>query len=555
MTRDARADYAVYTGDRADDVVLDGLLEDCTALRQLDEDLSERYDAAGLVGDLWRAAYCRAPQVLAPGDIQPHAQINRAVASAQVGSPEHNLVRSTTTGDAYMAALAVVNQGTALRRMLRQLEQQREQAQQVQQQADQAAAAAGNQPGNGVGDGAGGDNEEETAEGAGEEGEQEGAEGAGQPGEEEGEEGESEGGEESEGAGQPAGEPEESESGEESGGALEQAEQELAEALAAADIRATARHAAQSAAEQLDDERGRAAAWGVEDTELHRMSADERMRLGDRLKSGKLAEFADLIGRFRQLARAQRSRRVEHARGEYVGVTLGDDLGSLIPSELANLAVPALRAEFAARYAESRLMVYDQRGEDRDAQGAIIALVDCSYSMSSADYGSGPLGGDEDVTPEAYAKALALALLDQARASNPARDFVAICFDETVDAVFRFPGNRPVSHDDRVDFAERFAGGGTDFMEPLDEAMTILAAEHNTTGRQKADIVLITDGDAPIDEDWVNQWWQTKKQLGFRCFGVEIGSGDSPSVAALADDTRAIADLAPASTADLFRSI
>jgi uncharacterized protein with von Willebrand factor type A (vWA) domain len=43
--------------------------------------------------------------------------------------------------------------------------------------------------------------------------------------------------------------------------------------------------------------------------------------------------------------------------GELVGIETGDDLGRLIPGELASLGVPAMRAVFAARYAEQRLFV------------------------------------------------------------------------------------------------------------------------------------------------------------------------------------------------------
>ncbi len=69
--------------------------------------------------------------------------------------------------------------------------------------------------------------------------------------------------------------------------------------------------------------------------------------------------------------------------GELVGIETGDDLGRLIPGELASLGVPAMRAVFAARYAEQRLFVYEQRGEAEAGQGAIICCVDWSGSMGA----------------------------------------------------------------------------------------------------------------------------------------------------------------------------
>jgi uncharacterized protein with von Willebrand factor type A (vWA) domain len=77
-----------------------------------------------------------------------------------------------------------------------------------------------------------------------------------------------------------------------------------------------------------------------------------------------------------------------------------------------------MRAAFAARYAEQRLFVYNTRGEDIAGQGAIIACVDCSGSMARVMPGG--------VSGEAWAKACAMALLDQARTAR--RDFAGILF-------------------------------------------------------------------------------------------------------------------------------
>ncbi|MER7015341.1 hypothetical protein ABT324_28240 [Saccharopolyspora sp. NPDC000359] len=589
MSRDVRSAAAVYTRDHVDEVVLDGLLAECTALRRLDASLAERFNATNLVADLWRAAYCRAPELLEPGEVRPAAQINRAIVAAQLGSPEHTELRRTTEGDGFMAALSVVRQGTAIRQILEQLTAEREQAAQAQAAADIAGAPMPGGGGTSDSDDAGLDEDakggESTTPGeSGESGElgEGGESGAGEEpggddGEQDGQDGAdaevTEGGgtseetglpEETEGTGGDQGAGTEDGQQDQAAAAAWSVEQELAQALAVAPIRPAARQAAQDAQEALATEQSRGLAWGLGEGDLQRMSADERMQLGQRLASEKLKEFSELIGRFRQLARAQRARRVEHARGEYVGVTLGDDLAALIPSELANLAVPALRAEFAARYAERRLMVFQQRGEEHEAQGAVIALIDCSWSMSDrfamirAQGGTPWYGMDLSgvTTAEAYAKALALALLEQARAATPTREFAAILFDETVDKIFRFPANQPVSQSDRIELAERFPGGGTDFERPLQEAAALLEAEYNTTGRQKADLVLITDGDAPVSWEWQRDFKKLQHRLDFRVFGIEIGRGGSTAMQSICDDLRTITDLTdPHATAELFRSI
>lgn len=259
-----------------------------------------------------------------------------------------------------------------------------------------------------------------------------------------------------------------------------------------------------------------------------------------------MARFIDLIGRFRQMAEGQRARRMERVPGELVGIETGDDLGRLIPSELASLGVPAMRAVFAARYAEQRLYLYEQRGETEAGQGAIICCVDCSGSMGCVVPGTG-------VSGEAWAKACALAMLDQARAAR--RDFAGILFSSAGKIkVFRFPAREPVKISEVLDFAEFFWGGGTNFEEPLAAAADLLEAEFSDDGRMRGDIALVTDGICAVGEEWMRAWNEAKARLGFRVFGIQIGRSYGSVMEALSDNVRAIDDLAETSgAADIFR--
>ncbi len=261
-----------------------------------------------------------------------------------------------------------------------------------------------------------------------------------------------------------------------------------------------------------------------------------------------MAQFTSLIGRFRRMAEGERARRIEQVPGELVGIQTGDDLGCLIPSELAALGVPAMRAVFAARYAEGRLFIYEQRGETQAGQGAIICCVDCSGSM-------GTKLPDTGLSGEAWAKACAMAMLDQAQAAK--RDFAGILFGSASEVkVFRFPAADPVPIAEVLDFAEFFWGGGTNFEEPLATAAELLAAEFNADGRMRGDIALITDGICGVSEDWMRAWNQRKAALGFRVFGIQVGRAPGPVLEALSDNVRAIEDLAdPGQVADIFRVI
>ncbi|MFZ3565583.1 VWA domain-containing protein [Streptomyces sp. BH097] len=316
-------------------------------------------------------------------------------------------------------------------------------------------------------------------------------------------------------------------------------------------VRAAARAAAAKASRAVRQEASLMRAWGLGPGELERLPFEERARLAERLRTGRLAEWAELIGRFRQMAAGERARKVENTTGELVGVTLGDDLSRLVPSELAGLGVPALRAVFAARYAAGELMLYDSRGERPSGRGAVIACVDTSHSM----YEAGPGG----VTREVWAKACALALLDQARAGG--RDFVGILFSAADKVrVFRFPADRPADLDATLEFAETFLGGGTSYQAPLGAARDLLEREFDDAARARGDIVLLTDDDCGVTEEWMRGWNAAKHRLGFRVFGVAVGApraAEADSVLdALCDNLRSVEDFTDVhAAADLFRVI
>ncbi|MEU9480773.1 hypothetical protein [Streptomyces sp. NPDC048191] len=489
------------------------------ALRELAEDLNERHDYTDdLLRDVFLAAYKVTPQVRGRKEMDPSRLVNHQVITAMTGSPEFEELHRETAGDPYAAAMAVLAQADALRRMLEDSRTAREQTQQAKDTEDAAQKAAAAVA--------------EALQRATEAADEDGAVSD----------------EEADAVGRAIGRAEKA--GEEA----EQALQKAAQAVAAATpgIRVAVRRALAEAAEAAREEAALMRAWGMEPGPLERMSYEQRAQLAQRLRSGRLGRFAELIGRFRQMAFGERARKVENAPGELVGITLGDDLSRVIPSELAHLGIPAMRAVFAARYAEARLMLYDSRGEQYTGQGAVIACVDCSFSMAT------PAGAD-GITGEAWAKACALALLDQARTAR--RDFVGILFSsEDEVSVHRFPADQPAAIADVIEFAEHFFGGGTDYQVPLSTAVELLEAEFNDSGRPRGDIVMITDGECDVTEEWMRSWNEAKHLLDFRCFGIAIGAGPATGpgsvLDALCDNLRSLDDLAdPHAVADLFRVI
>lgn len=504
--------------DRFDQMAWRDTYDQAGALRELSEHLNEHYDyTTDLLADTFLGAYKASPQVRERGEMDPSRAVNHQVVSTMMQSPEFAELRRETAGDPYAAAMAVLSQGEGLRAMLERAKDAHDKAEQQTQAQQHAAEAA-----EAVAD---------ALEAAGEQADDDGTVPAAA-------------------ADAVRQAIEQAQAADDTATAAGQgAQQALAAALPG--VRAAARQAVKQAAENAAEEAALMRSWGIGPGQLERMDFDTRSQLAQRLRSGRLGQFAQLIGRFRQMATGERARRVENAPGELVGITLGDDLGRVIPSELSQLGVPALRPVFASRYAEARLMLYDSIGEQITGQGAIIACIDCSSSMSWAR--------SDGTTPEAWAKACALALLDQARQAK--RDFVGILFSNADQVqTFRFPAGQPYDIVTVIEFAEHFFGGGTDFEAPLSAATELLDTEFNTAGRARGDIVLITDGECGVHEDWMRQWNEAKVALDFRTFGISIGDSRATQpgsvLDALCDNLRSIDDLTDTDTAaDLFRVI
>ncbi|MEV0523432.1 VWA domain-containing protein [Streptomyces sp. NPDC050439] len=509
---------AAVVADRFEQIAWRDTLDQSAGLRELAEELSRRHDhATDLLTDVFLAAYKAGPRLRERARMAPSRLVNHQVIASLMESPEFAELHRETTGDPYAAAMAVLAQAPALRRLLdhsRDAQERAERADEAEQGAGDAAAAVGEAL-------------QRAAEGADEEGT----------------------------VPAPAADAlrlaiTAAESAE---AAAREASRDAGQALGAAapGVRVATRGAAASAARAVRDEGAMMRAWGVGPGELERLPYEQRARLAERLRSSRLAQWAELIGRFRQMADGERARKVENATGELIGVTLGDDLSRVIPSELADLGLPGLRAVFAARYAAGELMLYDSQGEQSTGKGAVIACVDTSHSM----YVEGPGG----VTREAWAKGCALALLDQARHAK--RDFVGILFAAADKLqVFRFPAGEGADIARVLDFAETFLGGGTSYQRPLSEAVGLLEEEFDAAARSRGDIVMLTDDECGVTEEWMRGWNGARHRLGFRVFGVAVGAppaAEAGSVLdALCDNLRSIEDLTDVhAAADLFRVI
>lgn len=294
------------------------------------------------------------------------------------------------------------------------------------------------------------------------------------------------------------------------------------------EMRQAAKQAASQALEATQNVSDMVSGFGTDAGALSRMDGERRMKLAARIRNNhKLRELAEMVGRFKALALSEQASKVVHGRDEIHDVELGDDVGRLLASEYVNLASPELEVLFYEKFAEKKLLQYALRGTEKVSRGAIIMMIDCSGSMSG--------------TREMWAKAVGLALLDIAHKQK--RDYHAILFSSRGEIrEWQFP-NGVAGPEDVLDFAEYFYGGGTDFESPISRAVEVLERQYNDDGAQKGDLVLVTDGECAVGDEWLKRYKNAKDDLAFRMYGCLIGVR-SPTVDILSDQMYSITELA-----------
>jgi uncharacterized protein with von Willebrand factor type A (vWA) domain len=351
----------------------------------------------------------------------------------------------------------------------------------------------------------------------------------------------------------------------EAAGALEEARRELEAALAARGRAMRARRAEEAARAKALPRSLSAAFSGVLAGAPARLREDDlaveafargvagagevdpaaRLALRDRVaKSEKLKRLGDLVGAFRAMALAARRRRLERRPEELYEVTRGRDIGRLLSSELSALGHPARRRDFLRRFAEGELMTYALRGEEPRGRGPILVCLDVSSSMA----------GDKEL----WSKAVALALQELARRGG--RGFAAICFSappaplfvaETLSPKRGAGGRAAVDLVAAAKLAEHFPGGGTDFGPPLRAALERI----RKSGRRRADIVFITDGESEVPKALKEELAAEKKRLDFALYAVLVdvgGSSRRSSLAGVADKLTTVSRLTDEATRKLF---
>jgi len=223
--------------------------------------------------------------------------------------------------------------------------------------------------------------------------------------------------------------------------------------------------------------------------------------------SRKMRDICELAGRLSRIAENKTRSEVKGAVGEIHGIEKGDEISRLLGSELANLRHPALRRMELARIAEKEALQLGMKGKEPQGRGPIVVCLDESGSMGAMK--------------EIWSKAVALSLLTTA--TDQKRAWHLIRFDAYIQGVHEFgPGEATVA--DIAAVLEQQSGGGTDFSLPIQRACE--AIEGSATMR-KADVVMITDGEAHLGSRVAERAQKLTKTEGVSWYVVSIGSSQA----------------------------
>lgn len=295
------------------------------------------------------------------------------------------------------------------------------------------------------------------------------------------------------------------------------------------------------ASERVEEVERELMQWGASMGMPQEKPVGEKLDLAEKLfKNEKLRRLSLMVGSLKEEMLSSR-RKVWSKRGsEVYDISLGNELGRIIPTELVSLRHKALRRDFLKKFVEGRLLQYYLKEEK--GRGPLIVCVDGSSSMQ----------GDKEI----WAKAVCLSLLEIAKRQR--RKFIVVVFSSggTPVRVFGSAGKKGwgMREDDIIELAGYFPGGGTDFEAPLNKALGFLQESKFKRG----DIVFITDGECDVADEWLKTFLREKSRLNFQVFSVLIdltGRETLESLKKFSDKATAISKLASQDARDIFLSL
>lgn len=265
--------------------------------------------------------------------------------------------------------------------------------------------------------------------------------------------------------------------------------------------------------------------------EMKQMPLRDQFVLAEYLQHNyKMRSIAEWAGRFKAIAKSKQ-KSISKESISRSGITVGKDIDRILPNEMLNLSNPITKNEFLKRFVEGQTLQYATKGKQTLGKGSIILCLDQSGSMDKLDEQS---------------KGFTLALMSIAKRQK--RDFALITFDNLVN-IRKYPKGK-ITTGEMVELCENFMGGGTDFVKPLEKSLSLIKGSKY----KNADIVFVTDGQAPLTPGFLKRFNDYKEKLGFSVLSLLIGNrADTRTVSAFSDKVFHSKDFIDEKAHDVFK--
>lgn len=237
----------------------------------------------------------------------------------------------------------------------------------------------------------------------------------------------------------------------------------------------------------------------------HSDDLQEKRELAKKLQRN--PSLKKLINKLGALRRAwndrKRAKRAQSNYSDIVGAKFSDEVTKAFPVELALAATEEGRALFALKYAQKTVLTKDYEAKIKDVdKGPVIMYVDVSGSMCGE--------------AELWSKALAYVVAEECVQQK--RELRIHLFDTRVQkSIYLDPARG--SNADLLKFVLSWTThGGTSFSSVIDHAL-------NSAIDPKADVLMITDGQAEVSDPFIRRLNALKDELDLQwtsfCIGVQ----------------------------------
>ena len=239
----------------------------------------------------------------------------------------------------------------------------------------------------------------------------------------------------------------------------------------------------------------------------HLKDVEEKKKLARKLKKNR--NLKQLINRLGSLRTAWRERkRAVAARSNYsdiVGAKFSDEVIKAFPTELALAGTDEGKALFALKYAQKTILSKDFEAKVKNLdKGPVVLYVDISGSMMGA--------------AETWSKAISVVIAEECLEQG--REVQIHLFDTMVQKSVTLQPDRK-DNSELIDFVVSWVTqGGTSFGSVIDHCLT------RATIDDRADILMITDGQATVPDGFVKRIKKFKELKGIQWSAFVIGIED-----------------------------